>query len=91
MKLLSTDDWLARHPKVMAVCAVLLFLLVTYLEEIPKGNIMEPNYLQAVRQRVALNDAERYIAYAKQDLKNGKPVSAAVYTNAAIRKLQSII
>lgn len=51
---------------------------------------MEPNYLQTVRQRVALNDAERYIAYAKQDLKDGKPVSAAVYTNAAIRKLQSL-
>jgi len=48
-------------------------------------------YLQTVRQRVALNTAERYIAYAKQDLKGGKPVSATVYTNAAIRKLQSII
>lgn len=35
MKLLSTNDWLARHPKVMLACAVILFLLVTYLEEIP--------------------------------------------------------
>ena len=51
---------------------------------------MEITYLQAVRQRVALSDAERYISYVKQDLKNGKLVSASVYTNAAIRKLQTL-
>lgn len=47
-------------------------------------------YLQAVHQRVALREAERYIAYALQDLKADKPASVAVYTNAAIRKLQSL-
>ncbi len=46
-------------------------------------------YLETVRQRVALDDAEKYISYVKQDLKDGKAVSAAIYTNAAIRKLQS--
>jgi len=35
-KFFATDDWLAQHPKVMFVCAVLLFILVCYLEEIPK-------------------------------------------------------
>lgn len=34
-KAFATDDWLARHPKVMAACAVILFLLVCFLEEIP--------------------------------------------------------
>jgi len=33
-KLFATDDWLARHPKVMAAISVILFLLVCYLEEI---------------------------------------------------------
>ena len=51
---------------------------------------METTYLQAVRQRVALSDAERYISYAKQDLKDGKLTSASVYTNAAIRKVQTL-
>lgn len=48
-------------------------------------------YLQAVHQRVALKEAERYISYALSDLKAGKPASVVVYTNAAIRKLQSTI
>jgi hypothetical protein len=54
-----------------------------------KGLIMK-TYLETVRQRVALNDAEKYISYVKQDLKDGKTVSATIYTNAAIRKLQSV-
>ena len=32
MKLLSTQDWLANHPKVTAALIVLLYLLVGYLE-----------------------------------------------------------
>jgi hypothetical protein len=31
----ATDDWLAKHPKVMMICSVILFLVVCYLEEIP--------------------------------------------------------
>lgn len=34
MKLLATDDWLARHPKVMAALGFVLFLLLCLLEEI---------------------------------------------------------
>lgn len=32
--LLATDDWLARHPKVMAALAVILTLVVAALEEV---------------------------------------------------------
>ena len=33
-KIFSTDDWLARHPKVMLVLGIILFLTVCFLEEI---------------------------------------------------------
>ena len=34
MKLLSTDDWLARHPKVMLAISVILFIVLSFLETI---------------------------------------------------------
>jgi len=33
-KIFATDDWLARHPKIMIVLSIILFLAVCYLEEI---------------------------------------------------------
>jgi hypothetical protein len=30
----ATDDWLARHPKVMIAISVILFIALCYLEEI---------------------------------------------------------
>jgi hypothetical protein len=30
------NDWLAQHPKVMFACAVILFFVLCYIEEIPK-------------------------------------------------------
>jgi hypothetical protein len=33
-KLLSTDDWLARHPKVMLAISVILFIVLCYMETI---------------------------------------------------------
>jgi hypothetical protein len=32
MKLLSTNDWLARHPKIIGVLIVLLYLFACFLE-----------------------------------------------------------
>jgi hypothetical protein len=32
MKLLSTNDWLARHPKIIALLMVILYLFVGFLE-----------------------------------------------------------
>jgi hypothetical protein len=32
MKLLATDDWLARHPKVIAVLLIAGYLLVSYIQ-----------------------------------------------------------
>jgi hypothetical protein len=32
MKLLVTDDWLARHPKVIAVLLIAGYLLVSYIQ-----------------------------------------------------------
>lgn len=31
-KLFATDDWLARHPKVMLAISVILFIALCYLE-----------------------------------------------------------
>lgn len=33
-KLFATDDWLARHPKVMIAIAFVCFLIICLLEEI---------------------------------------------------------
>jgi len=33
-QIFATDDWLAKNPKVMAFCSVVLFILLCYLEEI---------------------------------------------------------
>ena len=33
-KLFSTDDWLARHPKIMLAISVILFIALCYLEAI---------------------------------------------------------
>lgn len=30
----ATDDWLARHPKVMLAISVILFIVLSYLEAI---------------------------------------------------------
>jgi hypothetical protein len=32
VKILSTNDWLARHPKVLFAAIVLCFLVVAYME-----------------------------------------------------------
>ncbi len=34
-KLFATDDWLAKHPKVMLAISVILFIALCYLETIP--------------------------------------------------------
>ena len=31
-RLFSTDDWLARHPKVIAALLVVAYLLVSYIQ-----------------------------------------------------------
>jgi hypothetical protein len=31
----ATDDWLARHPKVMAAISVILFIALCYMESTP--------------------------------------------------------
>lgn len=33
-KLFATDDWLARHPKVMLAISVILFIVLSFLETI---------------------------------------------------------
>jgi hypothetical protein len=32
MKFLATDDWLARHPKVIAVLLIVGYLFVSYIQ-----------------------------------------------------------
>ena len=35
-KIFATDDWFARHPKVMLALAIANFFFLAYIEEIPK-------------------------------------------------------
>jgi len=44
---------------------------------------MASEYMRKVHQRVALYDAEKYLSYARQDKKDGKRLSAAIYTRMA--------
>lgn len=47
-------------------------------------------FLEQVKNRVAKRDAERYLAYSKQDKKKGHLAGAALYAKAAKHQLSKI-